>query len=446
VSWRDATVVALRSIRRRLGRAILTVAAVVLAAALLSALLIAVGSARSRVLSAVSKGGPLTGIEVFPNAAGDGQLDTDSAKLGEARAIDDGTVRRIRGLGDVESVVPITSTPVLVIPPQTVAVGSNGTPAQPFRDTLSGADARDASHLPLTVITGRLPGRRSLHEVAVTDAYLRLVGAADADAERVLGTELEVGAPRVFVEQGATAVRSRWTRSVIVGVVAAQGVSGHVIGSPAQVGAAHRWSAASDTPPDPDFARFVGDLVGGSQYDLLFVVARGLGAVGHVRAEITRLGFSSSAPESLITSVDRYTNVVEIVLTAIGLIALGIAALGITNAMMAAVRERRADIGILKAIGARDRDVRRIFLVEAGCLGAVGGLVGTALGFVIARGVGLAVNRYLTSQGLAGVHVGLPLGVVAVGVVGSTLLALAAGTLPAQRAARIPARQSMTGS
>ena len=118
MSWRDAYVVALRSVRRRLGRAVLTMAAVVLAAALLSALLIAVGSARSRVLTAVSKGGPLTGVEVFPNAAGEGQLDTDSAKLGQDRPIDDATVRRVRALPDVDSVVPVTSTPVVVIPPR----------------------------------------------------------------------------------------------------------------------------------------------------------------------------------------------------------------------------------------------------------------------------------------------------------------------------------------
>ena len=72
--------------------------------------------------------------------------------------------------------------------------------------------------------------------------------------------------------------------------------------------------------------------------------------------------------------------------------------------------------------------------------------IGTALGYVIARLVGLAVNRYLTSQGLAGVHIGLPIVVILVGVVGSTLLALAAGTAPAQRAARIPARRAMAGS
>jgi FtsX-like permease family len=445
VSWRDAIVVALRSIRRRTGRAVLTMAAVVLAAALLSALLIAVGAARSRVLNAVSKGGPLTGIEVFPNAAGAGQLDTDSARLGRPLPIDDSTVARIGRLPEVESVVGVTSTPVFVVPPPPANASPDAGP-QPFRDSLSGADTRDPSKLPLTLVAGRLPGSRSLHEVVVTDAYLRLVGVPDTDPQRVIGTELEIGAPRVFDDGGRATVRSRWTRSLVVGVVDAQGVSGHVIGSPAQVTAARRWSAASDIPDDPDFARFARSLQESSGYDLLFVVSRGLGSVGDVRARITRLGFSSSAPESLITSVDRYTNVVEIVLTAIGLIALGIAALGITNAMLAAVRERRVDIGVMKAIGARDRDVRRIFLVEAAVLGAVGGVLGTALGYLIARGVGLAVNRYLSSQNLAGVDVGLPIAVIVIGVVGSTVLAVVAGTAPAQQAARVPARRAMAGS
>jgi hypothetical protein len=445
VSWSDAIVVALRNVRRRFGRAVLTVAAVVLAAALLSALLIAVGSARSRVLGAVSKGGPLTGVEVFPNAPGEGQLDTDSAKLGDTKVIDDATVKSIKALPDVDSVAPVSSTPVVVLPPG--AASSDGG-VSPFRDTLSGTNTRDASQLPITVLAGRLPGTHAEHEVAVTDAYLRLVGVPEARPGRVIGTEIEVGAPRVAADAGGNgSLQMRWSRSLVVGVVTAQGVPGHVVGSQVQVEAARRWSAGSEAPTDdPQLAAYARDLTGEPSYDLLFVVAHGLSAVGEVRADVTRLGYSSSAPESIITSVDRYTNVIEIVLTAIGLIALGIAALGIANAMSAAVRERRADIGILKAIGARDRDVRRIFLVEASILGAAGGLLGTALGYVIARFVGLAVNRYLSSQGLAGVHISLPLSVVAVGVVGSTLLALVAATAPAQRAARIPARRAMAGA
>src|SRR5205085_709985 len=119
-----------------------------------------------------------------------------------------------------------------------------------------------------------------------------------------------------------------------------------------------------------------------------------------VRDGITATGYSTAAPENLIASVLRYLHVVEIVLTGIGLIALVIAALGIASAMLAAVRERRREIGVLKAIGARDRDVMRLFLVEASTIGLVGGVIGTVAGWATASLIASVVNGYLARQGL----------------------------------------------
>jgi ABC-type antimicrobial peptide transport system permease subunit len=180
-----------------------------------------------------------------------------------------------------------------------------------------------------------------------------------------------------------------------------------------------------------------------SPYSGVFVVADGIGKVGAVRSAITSVGYSTSAPENLITTVERYLHVVEIVLSGIGLIALVIAALGITNALLAAVRERRNEIGVLKAIGARDRDVRRIFLLEATLLGLAGGVLGTAAGLGISELMSIVVNQYLREQGLAAVQVGAPVAILVGAVAGSAVLALVAGTVPAQRAARLPARQAM---
>ncbi len=452
MTWSDSFVMALRSIRRRFGRSVLTVAAVALAAALLVSLLIAVGAARSRVLDAVSKGGPLTGIEVLPDTPDFGQLDSDTAKIRNPRPIDDIVRRRIAAIPGVRSVVALVSSSVYVVAPpppsqrrsQRQGGSTRATvPFEPFRGTLSGVDLRRVGALPVTVLAGRLPSPGSRHEIAVTDSYLRAVGVKSTDANAVVGSEVEFGAPRLFTSDGESTVRGRWTRSTVVGVVAAQGATGELIGSLEQAEVARRWTAASDVSGGPADQRFIDDLGSASKYSGLFVVTDGFDSVGPARAAITKIGFSSSAPESLIASVRRYSQVVEIVLTAIGLIALGIAALGIANAMLAAVRERRREIGVLKAIGARDRDVRRVFLVEAGLLGLAGGLIGTAFGYALARVVGLAVNSYLTGQGLAGVHVGLPVSIIAAGIFGSGLLALVAGTVPAQRAAHLPARQAM---
>ena len=428
MSWRDALVGALRSLGRRAGRAALTVLAVSLAAALLSALLIISTAARTRVLDQLSKGGPLAGIQVAAAAPGPQALDADSPRPGKPKDIDVAAVRRIRAVHSVRSVIALESNPVLAVAPSAAIA--------PFRDTLAGLDLRRIRALPITVVVGRTPSPASLTEVAVTEGYLRRVGLVRAAAAKVLGTEVELGAPRVFPSRpGRIDVRGRWTRAVIVGVVAQQAIDAQFLGSREMVGAARAWSAQSDGSSE--------FRLPSSRYAALFVVADGLDRVGAVRASITRLGYSTSSPENLIETVRRYLRVVEIVLAGIGLIALAIAALGITNALLAAVRERRREIGVLKAIGARDRDVRRIFLIEAGITGLVGGLIGTLAGYGIARLLGAVVNQYLLDQGLPGVGIGLPTLVLLGGVLGSAVLAVLAGVTPAQRAARLPARQAM---
>lgn len=428
MSWADAFLAATRSLGRRLGRAALTVLAVALAAALLSALLIISTSARTRVLDQLAKGGPLAGIQVAAAEPGPEALDTDTPRPGRARDIDAATIRRIRRIPQVRSVVPLESTPILAEVPTT--------DVEPFRETIAGVDLRTISRLPVTVIAGRTPRPGSRTEIAVTEGYLRRVGLGRSTATTALGTEVVLGAPRIFPsDRNRPVIRGRWIRTEIVGVVAQQVLSAQFLGSDAMVADARAWTAAS--PSDGEIT------LPTSRYAGLFVVATDLDQVGTVRASVTRLGYSTSAPENLIETVRRYLRVVEIVLAGIGFIALAIAALGITNALLAAVRERRREIGVLKAIGARDRDVRRIFLIEAGITGLIGGILGTVGGYVIARTLGAVVNGYLVDQGLPGVAIGLPFVVLVGGVVGATLLATVAGIVPAHRAARLPARQAM---
>jgi cell division protein FtsX len=443
VTWRDAITLATRSVRRRLGRALLTVLAVGLAAALLSALLLASTAAQRRVLNQVSEGGPLAGIRVAAAAPDVGALDSDDPPTGEPRAIDDGALRRIASLESVASVVPVLAHPVLVLPPAEPIADANprrrdltdADTLEPYFDTMVGADLGRGDDLPIAIVSGRLPLPDSTTEAAVTVGYLRRLGLPKERATDVIGTEVVLGEPRAFDDGDETRVRGRWVRMQIVGVVAQEIGSGQVLVPIAEAKRARAWTLAGD-----DTQRFD---VPASPYSALFVVADGLDRVPRVRQEITDVGYATSAPETLIESVQRYLRIVEIVLAGIGIIALAIAALGITNAMLASVRERRREIGVLKAVGASDRDVRRIFLVEAGTLGFLGGVVGTIVGYAAAQALAYVVNDYLRGQGLETVSLGLPWSIVTVVVVGATALALVAGTVPAHRAARLPARQAM---
>jgi ABC-type antimicrobial peptide transport system permease subunit len=453
VSWADALALALANVGRRFGRAVLTVLAVGLAAALLTALLTIATTAETRVLSELAKGGPLAGIKVSAAAPDPGEVDNDNARPGPPRDLDDEAVRRIAALPDVVSVVPVITSRILVVPPIQPVRGETGPesapPAaagpqpdvEPFVETLVGVDVTRADRLPITLLAGRLPVRGSLTEVAVTQGYLDRLDLDPKDPAVVVGTEIELGAPRFFSSLGEEDnVRGRWVRTLVVGVVAQEAAPGMILAPSQQARLAQEWAAAGGGVGVP--GPFT---VSTSPYGGLFVVADGLDRVGKVRTQITAIGYSTSAPENLIASVQRYLRVVEIVLTAIGAIALVIASLGIASALLAAIRERRREIGVLKAIGARDRDVRRVFLIEASLLGFIGGVLGTMTGWGIARLVGSVVNGYLTDQGLAGVHLGLSVPILAGGIAGSTLLALVAGALPARRAARLPAREAIGG-
>ena len=432
MTWTDAFRLALASVSRRFGRTVLTVLAVALASALLVALGTIVVTANSRVLNQVSKGGPITAIRVAAARAQPGQLATDDFRLGDPLSIDDEIVRAIARLPDVTTVSPVLDLDAYVVPPKEVP------DAEPFVDRIVGIDLRHVQDLPVTVLAGRLPSPGLSNETAVTLGYLDHVGLNADDPTAVIGQTVDIASAQVvYRPDGQPEFRGRWIGAKIVGVVAQEAAPGSFLLSIEQAEADRLWALEG--------IAVRGQPLPSSQYSALVVVASTLGAVHDARAEITTLGYSTSAPEQLVANVGRYLRVVDIVLGAIGLIALVIASLGISNTLLAAVRERHREIGVLKAIGARDRDVMRVFLLEAGCVGLLGGAIGTAVGVTIAAGVGLVVNRYLQDQGLVGVTLVVPFGIVLAGVGGATLLSLIAGTIPARRAARLPARDAVGG-
>ena len=314
MTWRDAIGLAVKTVRRRPGRAVLTVLAVTLAAALLTALLTISTTAETRVLDQLTSGGPLAGIKVAAAAPDPGQIDQDNAQPGDPKNLDEAAVQQIAALPDVREVVPIVSTSMFVI---TTARDKDGHRIGPFREDVVGVDLSRVNELPITLVAGRLPTQDSTSEIAVTQGYLERLGLQRLDAPQVVGTELEMASGQVTTDGGQRLIRGRWIKTTIVGVVAQEAGGGQFLSSSAIVDQARAWSnagidqsAALQLPTSP--------------YTGLFVVARGIDNVSKVRAQITAIGYSTSAPENLIASVRRYLRVVEIVLSAVGVIALSL--------------------------------------------------------------------------------------------------------------------------
>jgi putative ABC transport system permease protein len=97
--------------------------------------------------------------------------------------------------------------------------------------------------------------------------------------------------------------------------------------------------------------------------------------------------FEVQTPEDILRQFNEILGVVQVVLVGIAGISLIVGGLGIMNTMYTSVLERTKDIGVMKAIGARNNDIMWLFLAESGIIGMVGGVVGTSLGFGMAKGV-----------------------------------------------------------
>ncbi|MGB6482484.1 MAG: ABC transporter permease [Candidatus Acidiferrales bacterium] len=183
-------------------------------------------------------------------------------------------------------------------------------------------------------------------------------------------------------------------------------------------------------------------LVNGSSsdraYSSLTVRVKSPTDVQNAEASIKGMGFATFSLLDITKNLRLFFTVIDRLLGIFGSLALAVATLGIVNTLVMAVLERRREIGVFKALGADDRDVKQLFFAEAGVMGLVGGIGGVFLGWLIGRALTFGTNVYLARQSLPAVDISavplwLALGAIAFAVV----VSLAAGLYPASRAARL---------
>ncbi len=177
----------------------------------------------------------------------------------------------------------------------------------------------------------------------------------------------------------------------------------------------------------------------GEGYSQVIVVAERPSHVLGIEKSIRELGYATTTLLGRSEEMKRFFLVLEILLAAVGSVALVVAGLGILNTLIVAVLERTTEIGVYKAIGASDGDIRTIFLVEALVVGLAGGLGGLALGRAVSWLLGFFVNAYAGAQGVetrvAVFH--FPAWLLWGALLFATLVSVAGGLYPAARAARI---------
>jgi putative ABC transport system permease protein len=139
--------------------------------------------------------------------------------------------------------------------------------------------------------------------------------------------------------------------------------------------------------------------------------------------------------QDLSDTIGAMTSAIGGFLAGIAGISLLVGGVGVMNTMFTSVLERTKEIGVMKAVGAKNSHVLSIFLIESGLMGLVGGLVGTAFGLIISRVGVFVIDRLTTGFDMAFVVSGA---LIAYTLAGSFALGAIAGLWPAWRASKLP--------
>lgn len=178
-------------------------------------------------------------------------------------------------------------------------------------------------------------------------------------------------------------------------------------------------------------------------YNDVVVRAESPEVVLDITQQINDMGYMAYSPQSTVEGINSFFVILQIVFGGIGAIALLVAAIGIANTMTMAILERTREIGLMKAVGATNRDVLTIFLGEAAGIGFLGGLGGALLGWIGGYALNVVSMQFFASQAQEqgymsnGLSADTPLWLLLFAILFATVVGFLSGLYPALRAATL---------
>lgn len=192
-------------------------------------------------------------------------------------------------------------------------------------------------------------------------------------------------------------------------------------------------------------------------YSQVLVKAADMSQVAEIESSIKSMGYYTYSMESMRESMEKSARQVQLMLGGLGAISLFVAAIGITNTMIMSISERTREIGIMKALGCYVRDIRMLFLMEAGAIGLLGGIIGLIFSLLISVGINLFAmgaigGGGITAQTILQALIGgeevsrvsaISPGLMLFAIVFSVFVGLVSGYYPANKAVKIPALEAI---
>ncbi|HMJ38500.1 MAG TPA: ATP-binding cassette domain-containing protein [Verrucomicrobiae bacterium] len=412
--WRDTLKVGVGSAGRRPLRTALTTTGVAIGIAAMSLIVALAGGLQGALSAPALSTSQVHQVAVYPAA---------DARGG---AFDNGTLSTLAAQPHVRAAwgqVAMSGTFASGTP-----VAAGATPPPPSSGALVSLAPVGSSSGTLALSAGRLPRSDVAKEVVLSDSEAAALGYLSRGA---IGTQVTYsaasGALQVPGSSRNPVAKPLDLKLVVVGIVSGNAMPAGAPGGMAPYATVRDYWAA--------LARTNGWK--GGEYSTITLLADSGLAVEGLRARVEALGFQAQTFGDQFRSFEDLLGKMRVALLGLALVALLLACLGIANTMYTAVLERTKEIGVLKALGARARDVLLIFVAEAAVIGLAGGLVGILVAVGLGRLGNSAVDRLTQSVSSGSFDVfRTDFAVVAAGLVLAIVLSTVSGLLPALRAAR----------
>ncbi len=157
--------------------------------------------------------------------------------------------------------------------------------------------------------------------------------------------------------------------------------------------------------------------------------------VRHVREN--KKDFTVTSPTALQERFSDVTASITLFLAAIAAVSLIVGAVGVSNTMFTAVLEKTKEIGIMKSIGAKNKDVLLIVLFNSGMIGLVGGIIGVLLGALISYILPILGFSIGFGPGSGGLNTVINVNLLLFALVFSMVIGMVSGIIPAYRASKL---------
>ena len=412
--WRDTVKVGLGSAGRRPLRATLTTTGVAIGIAALSLIVALAGGLQQALDAPALATSQVHQVAVFPFADA------------PVPAFDSPTLATLAQLPHVRAAWgQIGMTGTFSAGPSLGAGNASG--ATPAGALVSLPPLRSSSALP-SLAAGRLPSSDAASEVLLTDSEAVALGYRSPPG--AVGTHVKFSA--TYGDLVPSLARNKVSQPVplnllVVGIVSNNYIPAGAPGALAPYGLMRGyWSALAQSS----------SWKGGEYTGITLLADSGL-SVETLRRRVEALGFQAQTFGDQFRNFEDLLGKLRVALLGLALVALLLSCLGIANTMYTAVLERTKEIGVLKALGARSRDVLLLFIAEAAGIGFAGGLVGVLIAVGLGRLGNAAVDRLTQSVSSTAFDVfRTDVPVLLVAVMLAVLLSTISGLLPALRAAR----------